>query len=186
MASVVSICNRALAILGAKTIVSLDDSLVEAEVMKAIYDDARDSVLREAKPACATFRTTLAKIAEAPSFGYSSQFQLPVSPYCLAVLNTKEGVDYIVEDRKILTDASTCNIQFVGRITDAGVFDAATSYAISMRCAAEASYALSQNRALTQDMWALAEDALMKAQNADAMERGSDPITVQAFSSARS
>tara|TARA_R110000803_G_scaffold72239_3_gene135829 strand:- start:955 stop:1515 length:561 start_codon:yes stop_codon:yes gene_type:complete len=185
MASVVSICNRALAILGAKTIVSLDDSLVEAEVMKAIYDDARDSVLREAKPVCAIFRATLAKLSEAPSFEFANQYQLPVSPYCLAVLKTKESDDYIVEDRKILTDAGTCSIQYVGRVIDTGVFDAATSYAISMRCAAEASYALSQNRALTQDMWALAEDALMKTQNADAMERGSDPITVTSFSSAR-
>lgn len=185
MASDVSICNRALALLGAKTIVSLSAEQTEAEVMNAIYHDARDSILREARPACATFRTTLAKMSEAPAFGYANQFQLPTSPYCLSVLEINEDADYLVEDRRILTDSSTCSIVYVGRITDAGVFDAATAFAIAARCAAEASYALAQNGSLTDRMWALSEKAIMDAQNADAVERGTDAIEVDQFKYAR-
>jgi hypothetical protein len=46
MASEVSICNRALAMLGANTITSLQDGSTEANVCNAVYADARDAVLR--------------------------------------------------------------------------------------------------------------------------------------------
>ena len=185
MASDVSICNRALALLGAQTIVSLDADQTEAEVMNAIYADARDAVLREARPACATFRTTLAKMSEAPAFGYANQFQLPTSPYCLMVLDMDEDANYIVEDRRILTDSATCSITYIGQVTDAGMFDSATVFAIAARCAAEASYALAQNGSLTDRMWALSEKAVLDAQSADAMERGTDAIEVTQFANAR-
>ena len=47
MATAVSICNQALSLVGANSIISLDDNTTEARLCKAIYEPVRDALLEE-------------------------------------------------------------------------------------------------------------------------------------------
>lgn len=188
MASIVSICNRALTQLGANLITSLDDSSTEANVMKAAFDEVRDTVLREAKPTCATFRAVLAQNASGPAFGWDKSYQLPADPYCLAVLKLDEAThasEWEVEGRQLVTDYGTAKIKYIGRVTDTGQLDPLTVTAIAMRLAAETCYAITQNAGKEERMWKKADEALENAQVADGHEKGSEIVTATRFQTAR-
>ena len=77
MASEVSICNRAMALLGANTITSLSDGSTEANVCNAVYADARDAVLRSYPWSCAIKRATLAQLSSDPVWGFDKAYSLP-------------------------------------------------------------------------------------------------------------
>lgn len=188
MASVVSICNRALTQLGANLITSLDDNSTEAKVMDAAFNDALDAMLREARPLCATFRAALAQSSTSPVYGWDYAYQLPTEPYCLAVMEIDESVDstkWTIEGRQLLTDESTVKIKYIGRITDTSKLDSVFVTALAMRLAAETCYALTQNASKEDRMWIKAEEALDKAMTADGAEKGSVIVEATLFSEAR-
>jgi len=185
MASEVSICNRALALLGANTITSLADGSTEANVCNAVYADARDAVLRAFPWSCAIQRVALAQIATAPIWGYDKAYSLPNDPYCLAVLDLKEESQYRIEGRNLVCNSDTATIKFVARITDAGQFDPALVFALATRVSAEVSYALTQNRSLSNDMWVMADKAITEASIYDGTEVGTEDITATVFEGVR-
>ena len=185
MASEVSICNRALAMLGANTITSLSDGSTEANVCNAVYADARDAVLRAFPWACAIQRATLAQLSTAPVWGYDKAYSLPNDPHCLAVLDIQESTQYRIEGRTLVCNSDTATIKYVARITDPGQFDPAFVFALACRIGAEVSYALSQNRSLSNDMWGLAEKAIMEASMYDGAEVGREDITATIFEGVR-
>ena len=188
MASVVSICNRALTQLGANLITSLDDDSTEAKVMDAAFNDALDAVLREAQPLCATFRASLAQSSTTPAFGWDYAYQIPTDPYCLSVMELDASTDkttWTIEGRQLLTDESTAKIKFIGRMADTSQLDTLLIAAVAMRLAAETCYALTQNASKEDRMWAKADAALEKAMMADGMEKGSEIIEATLFSEAR-
>ena len=170
MASQVSIANRALALLGANTINAFDDGSTEANIIRAIYDDARDAVLRSAPWLCAKFRTSLAQNTTNPLFEWEKSYKLPTDPYCLRVLSLNESDEWRVEGRNLLTNTNSAHIVYIGRVTDPGLFDPSLVWAIATRVAYESCYAITQNRSLTNDMFALSQQALEDAQIADGAE----------------
>lgn len=185
MASEVSICNRALALLGANLITSLTDGSTEANVCNAVYADARDAVLRSFPWSCAIQRTTLAQLSTAPVWGFTQAYSLPNDPYCIAVIDMNEDTKYRVEGRTLVCNTDTATIKYVARITDPGQFDPAFVFALATRIGAEISYALTQNRALSNDMWAMSAQAITEASIADGAEVGSEEITASIFSEGR-
>ena len=94
MATEVSICSNALRRLGDDPITSLTDNTERARLCNSFYEDTRDAVLRLHPWNFAITRTSLAKLSDAPAYGFSNQFSLPTSPYCLRVL-AMEYEDYI-------------------------------------------------------------------------------------------
>ena len=185
MASEVSICNRALAMLGANTITSLQDGSTESNVCNAVYADARDAVLRSHPWSCAIQRATLAQLSPKPVWGYDKAYSLPNDPHCLSVLELKEDSQYRVEGRTLVCNTDTATIKFVARITDPGQFDPALVFALASRISAEVAYALTQNRTLSNDMWAMSSTALINASIYDGAEVGSEDINSVVFEVAR-
>jgi len=185
MASEVSICNRALALLGANTITSLSDGSTEANVCKAVYADARDGILRSRPWSCAIQRATLAQLSTAPVWDYGKAYSLPNDPHCLAVLELKETTKYRIEGRTLVCNTDTATIKYVARITDPAQFDPSLVFALSSRIGAEIAYALTQNRALSNDMWSMSAQALTDASVDDGAEVGSEEITATIFSRGR-
>jgi len=185
MASKVSICNRALALLGADPITSLTDDTTESNVCRAVYADASDAVLRSHPWSCAIQRATLAQLTAAPVWGYSKAYSLPNDPYCLAVLDLKESSQYRIEGRTLVCNTGTATIKYVARITDPGQFDPSLVFSLACRIAAEISYALTQNPSLSNDMWQLSEKAITDAATADGVEVGSEEITATIFAGVR-
>ena len=111
------LCNRALMLIGAEPIQSLQDSGIASQNLNVILPDAVQEVLCYHPYRCARKRTSLAPLVDAPSFGFKFAYQLPsdfcglVEVYSDDVLLTKE--DYQREGDTILSDAEEMNIIYI-------------------------------------------------------------------------
>jgi hypothetical protein len=110
---------------------------------------------------------------------------LPNDPHCLSVLELKETSTYRIEGRTLVCNTDTATIKFVARITDPGQFDPALVFALACRISAEVSYALTQNRALSNDMWTMSTTSLRDASIYDGAEVGAEDINSVVFEVAR-
>ena len=193
MPSVVDICNEAMDLLGAATITSLTENSKEARLCNRRYETVRDHVLRAHPWNCAITRKALAKDSEAPAFGFKNQFTLPTDPYCLRVIslwnalvdNEVSAYDsqimYKIEGRKIITDADSCKITYIARVTDSEQFDTLLSSTIAHRLAAETAYAITGSNGVSQAMMALYDQRLKEARGMDAMEGYPDKVVADEF-----
>jgi len=193
MSSKVDICNEALDLLGAQTIISLTENSKEARLCNRRFDTVRDSVLRSHPWNCAITRKEIAADSQTPAFGFSYQYSLPSDPYCLKVLSFwNSNVDseiaaydsqvmYKIEGRKILSDEATCRITYIGRITDTEQFDSILSNCIAYRLAAEISYAITGSTSVSANMFNLYEQRLREARGMDASEGMPDKIIADDF-----
>ena len=77
MATEVSICSNALRRLGDSPITSLTEDTERARLCNALYEPARDSLLRSHAWNFAITRASLAKATESPAFEFANQFILP-------------------------------------------------------------------------------------------------------------
>jgi hypothetical protein len=182
MASVVDLCNRALDLLGAANITSLTENSKEARLCNGNFDDVRDAVLRSHPWNIAITRRELAKDTDTPAFGFSFQYSLPTDPFCLRVLSFwnsnvnndvaayDSNVMFKIEGRKVLSNEGTCNIIYIGRVTDTEQYDSLLNKAISARLAAEIAYNITGSNSVSQGMIAIYEDRLKEAKGVDSME----------------
>jgi len=168
------ICNLALARLGqGEFITSLDQANKAAEVCKLYYPTTRDALLRQHKWNFATKRQTLA-LASTPNWKYTYAFQLPND--CLKVIET-ENDKYVdskwdVEEDKIVTNDSSCKIEYIARVTDVSKFDSLFVDLVACRLAAEISPHLTKNSALTERLWKIYEAKIAEARTMDGQEGG--------------
>ena len=182
MASGVDLCNRALDLLGAANITSLTENSKEARLCNGNFDDVRDAVLRSHPWNIAITRRELAKDSDTPAFGFSFQYSLPTDPFCLRVLSFwnsnvnndvaayDSNVMFKIEGRKVLSNEGTCNIIYIGRVTDTEQYDSLLNKAISARLAAEIAYNITGSNSVSQGMIAIYEDRLKEAKGVDSME----------------
>ena len=182
MASVVDLCNRALDLLGAANITALTENSKEARLCNGNFDDVRDAVLRSHPWNIAITRKALPRDSDAPEFGFTYQYTLPTEPYCLRLLSFwnsnvnnevaayDSNVMFKVEGRKILSNEGTCNIIYIGRVTDTENFDSLLNKAISARLAAEIAYNITGSNSVAQNMLTIYEARLKEAKGVDSME----------------
>jgi hypothetical protein len=184
MSSVVAICNRALDMLGADPVTSLDDDTKAARLCARNYEPVRDAVLRAYPWNVAVRRASLAALADAPAWGYGRQFQLPEGPDpepCLRLLTidgeSEFGLRYKVEGRRILTDAAApLRILYIARVSDPAALDPMLADAIATRLAADLSYSLTASAALGQTLMSIYQAKLAEARMTDAEEGIPDPL----------
>lgn len=184
MSSVVAICNRALDMLGAEPVTSLDDDTKAARLCARNYEPVRDAVLRAYPWNVAIRRAALAALADTPAWGYARQFQLPEGPdpepalRLLTVDGESElGIRYKVEGRRILTDAAApLRILYIARVSDPAELDPMLADAIATRLAADLSYSLTASAALGQSLMGIYQAKLAEARMTDAEEGVPDPI----------
>lgn len=104
--SVVDVCNSALQKVGAASIMSLTDNSREARACNLAYDSNRRDELRKHYWNFAMKRVALAPDVTAPAFDFAYQFTLPSD--CLRIMLPNDAyLDWVVEGRKILTNATT-------------------------------------------------------------------------------
>jgi len=184
MTSVVAICNRALDMLGAEPVTSLDDNTKAARLCARNYEPVRDAVLRAYPWNAAVRRAALAALAEAPAWGYARQFQLPEGPSpepCLRLLaidgETEFDLRYKIEGRRVLTDeAAPLNILYIARIDDPASLDPQLADVIATRLAADLSYSLTASAALGQSLMDIYQAKLNEARVTDAEEGSPDEL----------
>ena len=154
MTSKVQICNLALSRLGASTITALTDNTTEAKLCSTFFNDIADEVMMEGSWTSTVKRASLAKTTNTPAFQYSSEFQLPVDPFCLKVLNIDEDtpgdISYRVEGDKIVSDNASMKIRYIARLTDTEDWDILLRRAFVARLASELAYPLTGDAAKVQ------------------------------------
>jgi|TARA_R110000782_G_scaffold197456_1_gene286576 hypothetical protein len=191
MATEVSICSNALRQLGDDPITSLNDDTTRARLCNGFFNDARDAVLRAHPWNFAITRASLARLSDAPPYGFAFQFALPTDPYCLRVLEMEEA-SYIFKienspanGRVLVTNESNANILFVARVTDAAQFDTLFVDALTAKMSVDLCYPVTGSTSLLDKMNALYEKKLSEARSVDGMEGVIDDLQSDTFTSFR-
>ena len=154
MASKVQLCNIALSRLAANTITSLTDNTPEARLCNTFFDEMADQVMIEGSWSSTIKRVGLAQTTNTPIFGYTYEYQLPVNPFCLKVLNIDEttpgSCPYRIEGDKLLIESPTVKIRYIARITDTQAWDPYLTRAFVSRLTAELAYQITGDNQKTE------------------------------------
>lgn len=180
----VDIANNALVKLGASTIISFTENSQAARAVNVIYDQLRNSVLRDHKWNFATKRVTLAQNSEAPAFEYVYSYALPTD--CLRVIQMeRRDMIFQIEGRNLLTDESPAKIIYIAEISDPNQYDAMFIEAFSARLAAELAVPLTDSRTLANDMMSMYEGKIRDARSLDSQESGEMEVVADTWLNAR-
>ena len=191
MATEVSICSNALRRLGDSPITSLSDDTERARLCNALYEPARDSLLRSHAWNFAITRASLAKLSTAPAFEFANQFILPTNPFCLRVLKMEfDDFKFKIENlagegRVLLTDEGTAIILYIAKITDTTLFDAIFVDTLTAKLSAELAYPVTNSTALQTQMEKIYKLKLTEARSIDSTEGFIDDIISDTFTDFR-
>ena len=191
MASVVSMCNSALNLLGASTISALTDDSKNARLCNQRYEPIRDRVFRGHAWNCLHKRIQLAQNSTAPVVEYSNAYALPAD--CLRVLKIHNGttdsiasaLDYKLEGRNVVTDEGTVYLIYVALDTDPNNYDTYLQESISHQLAADIAYAVTNNATLAKNYMERADERFREARFIDATENSLGTIESSEFTDAR-
>jgi len=145
----ISICNRALRLLGGQRIAATTEDNEAARILTDVWDDILAEVMAAYPWNFAIKRVALVLLVATPTFGYTNAFQLPVG--CLRVLNTENTEDSNDEEWKIeadtlVTDEATCKIRYIALITDVAKYSPGFCSAMAIRLASEIAFPLTNNQ----------------------------------------
>lgn len=182
-ATVVSICNRALQILGEESILNLTEDNNKARALNITYEPVRDAELHRRRWRFSIARASLAADSSPPASDYARRFLLPNDYLRLvpggALLSMSDLSDYrgrssalwSVEGRYILTDLpAPLQIRYIYRVTDAGLFNPSFAEALAARIAAECCYRITGSDTKEQLCWGKYKAAIKEATIANALE----------------
>jgi hypothetical protein len=151
-----AICNLALALVGEKSITSIDDESRVAELCSVNWDAARDAVL-EARPwSFAIVRRSIAAAGAAPDWGPTKRFPLPAT--VLRALQASDGAedldDWRVEDRHVLTDyEGPVKVRSIEQVEDPAKFSPGFVQALAAYLAYVLAVPITESRTLKADLW---------------------------------
>lgn len=149
MATGVSICSNALLMLGAQTINDFSDPVDRAKIAANLYPIIRDDLLRTHPWNCTIKRVLLAPDATPPAFGYANQFELPADFLrVLEVGQAGQQIDYLVEGRSILADATSVELRYVYLNEVENTWDASLVGLLTLAMACAMAYPITQSSAL--------------------------------------
>lgn len=180
-----SICNSALAKLGAERIISLDADNSRAKLLKEQYEKIRDELLYSHPWNFATARVQIAPLSEQPLFDFDYQFQLPVD--CLRVYGTDlpQGAEWKVEGRLLLCNYETLNIKYIKKEEDCSLYTPAFVEVLALKIAADCAYSLVQSIQLADAMFKKYEYQLRQARSFDAQESMGDRVYADTWLNSR-
>lgn len=149
------IANLALNHVGQPPIMTLsDDDNETARIVNTVFDAAIREMGRDHEWNCLKKRQDLPQVNPAPVFGFQFQYELPVELIRLLRLNGRDinsNTDlYEIEGRKLLTDADTAKIQYIGFTADSTLYDSMFVEALAVYIASKIAVQLRQDEALAQ------------------------------------
>lgn len=141
MPSKVDIANRALDLLGQRTITVLGSAEVGSGLMDRLFTSCFQEVARSVPFRCLTTRDNIAASTAAPAWGYDYAYPLPAN--CLAVLDVYVGDtrlgDWMLEGESLLCDEEgPLQIRYTRTSDDPNEWDVLLQSAVAYRLAIEA------------------------------------------------
>jgi hypothetical protein len=139
------IVNLALTRLGQDRVISINDDVEAARIMRSLWDFTRDTVLAGYPWKFAIKRTSLAALADAPAYGWAHQLAVPEE--CMRLVQV--GDDYVfytglletfqLEGGMIMTDESApLRLRYVQRISNVGLWPVLFGRVVAMQLAIDA------------------------------------------------
>ena len=180
MASEVSICNRALRILGVAPILALSEDSKAGSWAQETYADARDGLLAEYPWNFAIKRASLAASTDEPVWGPTLLYPLPAD--CLRALKLEGEPEQVVEDwhvegRSIATDAvAPLNIRYIARVTDPAQFNPLFTDALVARLASEGAFHFTGSTTREAQLRETYKEVIANARRYDAQEGTAEGI----------
>jgi hypothetical protein len=191
MSSKTAICNKALRRLGiSQAILNVDtDNTTISSIFKTSYDQVLEEVLRMHNWNFATFRQSLnIDSAKTISYGYKNAYVLPTIPKFLKLISIEGSEPFAIENNYILTDASTLNISFIGKVTDVNKYDSLFINCFALKLAYEVGFALTESRSLVGEIGEEFLKMLSASSSKDNQEKSlssSEGIGISSFNQAR-
>ncbi len=109
------ICNPGLIGIGARIIESVDDTSNEADLCRAMYENVRDSELRERIWNCTRKQLTLDVDSETPTYKWDYRYLIPSDS--LYIIELEDDRDFTIKSGYILTNEinslNQINIEYV-------------------------------------------------------------------------
>jgi len=188
MASKVDIANYALALLGQDPITDLTEDSKAARTLNLRFDSVRDAVLRGHPWNFAVQRDSRAALATAPAWGWTYAYNLPSDFLRLLDFNPETRDPYELEtqdgERVLLTDASSCDIKYIARVTDTTLYDSLFIEALAARLAWASCVAITGSAELLAKLKQDYEDKLGEARSIDGQENPSVVLGFDEFTDA--
>lgn len=180
MASVTSICNSALAKIGAGRIISIDDPSEGAKLCKEQYTKNKEDLIAAHPWNFAIARVSLAQLPDAPVFQYKYAYQIPVD--CLRVLqvNTSNSVEWEREGSSLVTDSDGVYIRYIKNV-DESLFSPLFAEVLAVKLAYDISYSLVQSVQLREQLRNDYKEKLREARSYDAQEGGVRQVQADEF-----
>ncbi|ASV42841.1 PE family protein [Vibrio phage JSF15] len=155
MPSLVSIYNKALAHVGAKSVLSENDSNTRAETCNAMYEFALRSALEAREWSFAAARVRLLPDPLiTPSWGYNYGYRLPNN--CIRVCQVRDGsmynLDWAVEAGFLYATRPTVDVKYNRLIEDPNAFTPTFVEALCLKLASDICIPLTENRGLATDL----------------------------------
>lgn len=191
MASVVQICNMALARVGvSKQIVSLGEASNEARLCSLFFDDMRDVVLADFPWPFASRYVSLARLSDEPIVQYRFAYAYPtdclfaqrIVPEGGAPKRSQERIPFEIDytlsgnTKRILCSEETPILKYTARVTNTVVFSAPFVSALAWRMASEVGLPLSAQANLIQAATNSYAKAISEAKAHSFNEGQEDPI----------
>lgn len=177
MASSISICNMALGFLGQEPILNLLDPQNSQEQLCAqYYDVARLAILEESQWAFAMRRVVLEGEVVEPEWGYANAHPLPSDVIRVLFVGLQEDerqytqFDWRLEDGNIVTDQNKIFVRYTGDVTDTTRFSPLFVQCLAARLAADMCIAITENRALRNELYRVYEEKLQTAVTMNSMQ----------------
>lgn len=180
----IKICNLALIRVGADRISSISQDTKSAILLNAIYEQCRDTTLRDGKWNFAQKRTVLSPTSDEPDWGYDYEYDLPAD-YLGRLETETSDIQFVLEDSKIRTDEETLNVLYTYRNEDESSWDQSFASALAWCLAYEVAYALTQSLALKQDCQKSYTAALVGARFNDGAEGTPPEVEILEFTDSR-
>lgn len=172
MASITSVCNRGLQLLGAARILSITDDNRNGRACNACYEDIRRSEIRKHRWRFAIRRQVLAPLNETdPHSEFSYIFQIPSD--CVRILKPENDpyCDWQLEGRKIYTnDGATMKLRYIADITDVNQWDENFREMVSAKMAEVMCEEITQSNSKLANVIRAYKDARMEAKKNNAFE----------------
>lgn len=179
-ATKVSVCNEALNLIGAQSILSFDDETQNARRCAVLYDSTRKALFRLHPWSFAKKRTQLAPTATHPSFGYAHAFALPRDFERLLSAGTTE---FEIEDRHILANANLINLIYVYDNDNEQRWDSLFRECMVFYMASKLAKAITGSNTEADSSWQKLQQTLKQARVINAQERPSQDFSTHSSSS---
>lgn len=197
--SQISICNRALQILGSESIINIVEDNNRARALTIAYDAVRMAELRRNKWRFAIKRTSVPALSDAPDSDYRYAYELPVDWLRLIpggdIWQASDLTDYRggagsatyeIEGRTILTNLTApLKLRYMWDVTDTSLFDATFAESFANRLAFEICERITQSDSKKQVAWGGYRTSIREASKINAIEGAAESIADDTWVTAR-